>query len=216
MDGIGTTSRMPYALDGLDLNPLVALFFATERDVADRFEADEAVVWCYRNFDWYDEELYKKIPKPVIRHLNLVTRIQAHSPKHISPRIVAQAGRFTLHSPGHYIWEIQSDIKNCEWRLFKHMKEEIEYFTEQYCSSIFASLPPTSEDPRFDRLPLDEKLKYISKTGSLSKAVIPSGHKQSIRRQLDKLNINRASLFPGLDGISDYIKQTLNRSIGRD
>jgi hypothetical protein len=195
-------------------NPLVALFFATERD--EQHEADEAVVWCYRDFDWYDEESYEKIPKPVIRHLNLDTRVQAHLPKHISPRIAAQAGCFTRHSPGHYIWEIQSKLNNVVLLRFKHMKEEIEYFTEQHCSSVVASLPPNSEDPYFDRLPLDEKLKFISKTGSLSKAVIPPDRKKFIRRQLDKLNINRASLFPGLDGISDYIKQTLNRSIGKD
>jgi len=38
-----------------------------------------------------------------------------------------------------------------------------------------------------------------------------SSAKKHIRRQLARLNINRASLFPGLDGISDYIKNFLKQ-----
>jgi hypothetical protein len=202
-------------------NPLVALFFATERD--DRYEADEAVVWCYRNFDWYDEESsYKKYHRSAIRYLSLQTRTKAYSPKHISPRIAAQAGCFTLHSADQVRWEIPKKglAKPYPRPRVRHMEEEFAIYNEEHRDSILASLPPEDDlngrPSFFDTLSVPEKLKLLPKTGSLRKAVIPPGRKQSIRRQLDKLNINRASLFPGLDGISDYIKQTLNRSIGKD
>jgi FRG domain len=202
-------------------NPLVALFFATERD--DRYEADEAVVWCYRNFDWYDEESsYKKYHRSAIRYLSLQTRTKAYSPKHISPRIAAQAGCFTLHSADQHVrWEIPKKglAKPCPLRV-SHMEEEFAIYNEEHRDSILASLPPEDDlngrPSFFDTLSVPQKLKLLPKTGSLRKAVIPLGRKQSIRRQLYKLNINRASLFPGLDGISDYIKQALNRSIGKD
>jgi hypothetical protein len=47
----------------------------------------------------------------------------------------------------------------------------------------------------------------------LTNAIIPADCKRLIRRQLDRLNVNRASLFPGLDGISDHIKASLAREL---
>ena len=41
----------------------------------------------------------------------------------------------------------------------------------------------------------------------LAKVVIPSGAKHGIMRELDLLNINEQSIFPGLDGIGRYINK---------
>jgi FRG domain-containing protein len=193
-------------------NPLVALFFATERD-----DQCKAVVWCYRNFNWYNEESYKGLNDRIIWYLSLRTRIVAYLPKHISPRIVAQTGCFTRHSSYQPIFEIHSKEPEEPRDLgVMHMEEEIASFTEEYCANILAWLPPIGPPNAFDAFSVSEKLKWIPRAGSLSKAVIPAERKKYIRRQLDKLNINRASLFPGLDGISDYINQTLDRSIEKD
>jgi len=190
-------------------NPLVALFFATERD-----DQDEAVVWCYQNFDWYNEESYKRFNDQLLFNLSLNTRTKAYSAKHITPRIVAQAGCFTLHSAHQGKLEIRRKGTPKLHALGAiQMEEEFAIFNEEYCGSMLNLLPTIDPSGAFDALSLPEKLKWIPRTGSLSKAVIPPKRKKYIRRQLDKLNINRASLFPGLDGISDYIKQTLKRSI---
>jgi FRG domain len=198
-------------------NPLVALFFATERD--DQYEADEAVVWCYRNFDWYDEEMDKAFGTRLKEYMSLYSRTQAYSPKHITPRIVAQTGCFTRHTADHQSWEIQSEDSATPHDLgVLHLEKEIGIFNEEYCATILAWLPPEygPDGPPSASDILSVRAKLVPKTGSLSKAVIPANSKKDIRRQLDKLNINRASLFPGLDDISDYIKQTLKRSIEKD
>jgi hypothetical protein len=41
---------------------------------------------------------------------------------------------------------------------------------------------------------------------TLVKIVIPSRHKSEVRSGLNSFGINRASLFPDLDGLSDYLK----------
>jgi hypothetical protein len=72
------------------------------------------------------------------------------------------------------------------------------------------SIQKGKEDP----IPMEEeKSKPNTKFGSLTNAIIPADCKRRIRRQLDPLNVNRASLLPGLDGISDHIKACLLREL---
>jgi hypothetical protein len=79
-------------------NPLVALFFATEQDDNDN---QDGVVWRYKDFGWFDERLAGSFTSrsywDQIRRLRFLYRTIAYSPKHISPRITAQAGYFTCH-----------------------------------------------------------------------------------------------------------------------
>ena len=50
--------------------------------------------------------------------------------------------------------------------------------------------------------------------GVVAHAVIPGAFKERIRTQLHILNIHREALFPGLDGLSDHIKQVLEGWFG--
>lgn len=196
-------------------NPLVALFFATQKDEED--DKYEAVMWCCQDFDWYDESRLKALDSRPRLYLSLDTRAHAYSPKHITPRIVAQSGCFTVHSGHLGIWDLPSNEQeepNGRDLGVMNMDEEIALFTEEHRDSMLARLPPKPGPPTaYDALPIAKKIEQIPKFGSLSKAVIPGESKKHIRRQLEKLNVTRASLFPGLDGISDYIKQFLEQSI---
>ncbi len=54
-----------------------------------------------------------------------------------------------------------------------------------------------------DLLEEQDKLKY------LCKIVIPSAYKESIKKDLDKLNVNRFTIYPDLDGLSMKIQSDL-------
>lgn len=43
-------------------------------------------------------------------------------------------------------------------------------------------------------------------SGQIKKIIIPSRLKESFREQLYKFGVHKASIYPGLDGISDHIK----------
>ena len=47
--------------------------------------------------------------------------------------------------------------------------------------------------------------------GFVAHAIVPGACKKTIRNQLHQLSIHREALFPGLDGISDHIKQIIER-----
>jgi hypothetical protein len=75
----------------------------------------------------------------------------------------------------------------------------------------FTVHPFSNQKGKENPIPMeDEKNKRNTK---LTNAIIPADCKRLIRRQLDRLNVNRASLFPGLDGISDHIKASLAREL---
>jgi len=63
-------------------NPLVALFFAAETD-----DQNDGVIWLNLDFHWLTHDVDP-------RNLD---RTVVYSPKHISERITAQAGAFTVH-----------------------------------------------------------------------------------------------------------------------
>jgi hypothetical protein len=50
-------------------------------------------------------------------------------------------------------------------------------------------------------------------SGFFSHAIVPAACKKTIRNQLHQLSIHREALFPGLDGISDHIKQIIERDL---
>ncbi len=65
-------------------NPLVAAYFAVEKS----FDSD-SVIYVYKNAQYIDTR-YSTDPRGV-------TSVSMFSPKHITPRITAQAGIFTIH-----------------------------------------------------------------------------------------------------------------------
>lgn len=56
-------------------------------------------------------------------------------------------------------------------------------------------------------VPLDEKVREDSKTNyQVDKVIIKGNSKTEFRKILNIYGINKASLFPGLDGIADYLE----------
>ena len=49
--------------------------------------------------------------------------------------------------------------------------------------------------------------------GFVEHAIVPGACKKTIRNQLHQLSIHREALFPGLDGISDHIKQIIEHEL---
>jgi hypothetical protein len=109
-----------------------------------------------------------------------LNRTFVYMPKHISPRISAQAGGFTVHL----------------FLLDKDTGQPIPF--EREMDLQLPIVRPFMPDMCF---------------GSLAQATIPAACKKYIRNQLHRLSIHRAALFPGLDGISDYIKQMIVREL---
>lgn len=139
------------------LNPLAALWFAVEKPPIDK---GSGVVWVFKpaKNDFVD-------PRGQASPFE-GERTKVFQPNHITGRIVAQGGWFTVH---------------------KYMVNQSRF------------------------IPLD-KIGRLKK--ALTKIVVPAGKFADLRYELDRCGINNALLFPGLDGLCNYI-QWLN-SIAED
>jgi hypothetical protein len=122
-------------------NPLTALYFAVE----DRSDFD-AAVWCYRHEGPFRED----VPDPM--NLNAIAFF---NPPHLSVRMPAQAGRFTVHP-----------------------------------------LPEVKTDPVW--------------RGQRTKLIIDKVSRVRLKKQLQNLNIHRATLFPDLDGVARKINDVFS------
>lgn len=70
----------------------------------------------------------------------------------------------------------------------------------------------TAQAAAFTIHTLDEKNQpNLFPAGIFANAIVPGDCKKIIRNQLHQLSIHREALFPGLDGISDHIKQIIER-----
>lgn len=115
-------------------NPLVAAYFAVEEE----YDGDSAI-YALRGNEYLKVDLH---PDPF-----KVKRVAKVIPSHVSTRIAAQSGLFTLHPEP----EVAFDSPN------------------------------------------------------LRKFIVPSGNRRSIKRELNKIGVDGASLFPDLDGIARHI-----------
>jgi hypothetical protein len=130
-------------------NPLAALWFAVEKP---SIVPLPGVVWIFRTRESdYVDPAANLSPFAIDR-----TRI--YRPKHITRRIVAQAGWFTVHR---YL----------------------------------------SDSGKF--IPLNMNTAY---TSLLTKLIVPVKNFASLRRSLDRLGINAATLFADLDGLCRQIE----------
>jgi type I restriction enzyme M protein len=130
---------LPTRLLDWSRNPLIAVYFAVETET----KSDSVVYVLKDKKDPYDTDVLinpLKIPndEPVRRYV----------PAHLTPRIIAQNGVFTVHK----------------------------------------------------ELNLGFKSKY------LEKIIIPNSIRQKIKEQLYKYGVHKASVYPGLDGVSAHIK----------
>ena len=130
-------------------NPLVALYFAVEKNYL-------------TNCAVYSISLEQEInTRKIINNLNIdeyidpfnVPQISLVHPSHITRRLTAQSGLFTIHHSPHQAFD-----KNV-----------------------------------------------------LMKFVVPAEHRKEIKEELSNLGINRVSLFPDLDGLSNYLNESFYR-----
>jgi type I restriction enzyme M protein len=120
-------------------NPLIALYFAVEEET----ESDSAVYILRDTKAPFDPDKHSN-------PLNIANDepVRKYIPAHLTPRIIAQNGLFTVHS----------------------------------------------------------ELNQGFKSDKLEKIIIPNKIRKKIKVQLYKYGIHRASVYPGLDGISHHIK----------
>ena len=148
---------LPTRLLDWSRNPLVAAFFAVEREIqkwelrkhSGEFSGDSAV-YVFRGKTVISRGNLSRMNKKYLAGPFKITKTEKFVPAHLDSRIVAQLGVFTIH-----------------------------------------------HDP-VEPYPLELK--------DIDKLIIPFAQRITWKKQLHRLGINRASLFPNLDNLSKYIE----------
>ncbi len=135
---------LPTRLLDWTLNPLAAAFFAVESEME-----HDAIIFASHHGKYLDTE---KVSDPF--YAKGVSRIR---PRAVIPRLVRQAGLFTIHSP-----------------------------------------PTASYDKAVDKKVVIEKI------------IVNSTYVRELKFELSHYGVNRMSLFPDLDGLSDHIRWHLS------
>jgi type I restriction enzyme M protein len=147
-------------------NPLVALFFASEKD-----DKADGIFWSITSFEFFPHDTADEVLKSIAKKAFIYT------PKHVTARITAQAAGFTIHP-----FSLDENGQPIPFQTGDDLQ-----------SPIFRPAEPNAP------------------AGFVEHAIVPGAFKKTIRNQLHQLSIHREALFPGLDGISDHIKQIIER-----
>ena len=137
-----------------------------------------------------DKSYFQNIINP-----NDVESVFAIKPKLDNPRIVRQHGAFL-------IFGIQESPRFA-WRPF--FKENMAKIPLQWIIRGKVGENSKDEVDEFEEFFTDSKTD--SKTKNNNRIIIKSSKKESILKELDKLGINKSTLFPEIDKVADYIKE---------
>jgi hypothetical protein len=137
-----------------------------------------------------DKSYFQNIINP-----NDVESVFAIKPKLDNPRIVRQHGAFL-------IFGIQESPRFA-WRPF--FKEDMAKIPLQWI--IRGKVGENSKDEVDEFEEFFTASKTDSKTKNNNRIIIKSSKKESILKELDKLGINKSTLFPEIDKVADYIKE---------
>lgn len=122
---------------------------------------------------------------------------------------------------GHLYFQFQEDFKKNHRRLTEEIFEKLFFGNDQSCilpvepfrmnkryylqQSVFVS-PANSIDPFMEQLDFLEQ----EKQKVVLKITLPAGLQNEVLLDLQKMNINRATLFPDLDGYAASLKMKYN------
>ena len=138
-----------------------------------------------------DKSYFQNIINP-----NDVRSVFAIKPKLDNPRIVRQHGAFL-------IFGIQEGTPRFRWGSF--FKGNMAKIPLQWI--IRGKLGENNKD-EIDKIEeFFNALKTDSKTKNNNRIIIKSSKKELILKELDKLGINKSTLFPEIDKVADYIKE---------
>ena len=156
----------------------------------ERLSINESYFGELLHFIKEDKSYFQNIINP-----NDVESVFAVRPKLDNPRIVRQHGAFLIfgiqESP-QFAWftSFKEDMAKIplQWiirgKVGENSKDEVDEFEEFFTAS-----------------------KTDSKTKNNNRIIIKSSKKESILKELDKLGINKSTLFPEIDKVADYIKE---------
>jgi hypothetical protein len=152
---------LPTRLLDWTTNALVALWFAVERPPEDN---EKGAVWMFfgEPADYADDE---KIKDPLSAGRTLIFR-----PRHLTPRIIAQSGWFTVHKflpgrPGFVPLEVNSKqkarLKKIEIpsRFFPALREDLGRCGLN-AGTLFGDLNGISKQLAWEFSPLDDEIEY--------------------------------------------------------
>lgn len=137
-----------------------------------------------------DKSYFQNIINP-----NDVESVFAIKPKLDNPRIVRQHGAFL-------IFGIQ-ESPLFAWRTF--FKEDMAKISFQWI--IRGKVGENSKDEVDEFEEFFTASKTDSNTKNNNRIIIKNSKKESILKELDKLGINKSTLFPEIDKVADYIKE---------
>ncbi|EOX3121044.1 FRG domain-containing protein, partial [Vibrio cholerae] len=92
------------------------------------------------------------------------------------------------------------DLKTVEFFYPKHLNERIT--AQESCFACFPLGKTQLEVPTLDEYPND-------KVRIFSKIIVPGEHKKTLKNELSILGINKMSIYPGIDGIVQRIKEVV-------
>jgi hypothetical protein len=169
--------RLPTRLLDWTFSPFVALHFATSN--LNQMD-DHGVVWCV--------DLYKT---------------HQYLPPKLAELLTEGAGVFTTDQlnrkfPDFGSFDTKEDGQ--DFVLFFEPPSLDRRIINQVALFSFMSRPDTGLNSWLERKSVDSK-------GIFKKIVIPASLKWEIRDKLDQANVNERVLFPGLDGLSDWLRR---------
>ena len=183
---------LPTRLLDLTKNPLVALYFAVENND----EYDGEILF----FNGQDNKLYFDDEK--VRKLSLLTQIDK---------------RFTEDELMSLCKKQYLDFKEFgkdyfDYCSFVEAKKNNKRILNQQGSFLFCGTKLEKEEKYFLKSGCSEICNFFMKDSQGRQIVfyIPCVKKKLIRDELDKLNINKAFIYPEIDDFADYLREKAN------
>lgn len=183
---IGQHHGLPTRLLDWTYSVLVALHFATSCDDLTSIDKKDAVVWSIDI-----EEMNKRLPK---KFRNILDKERAYL-------MTIDMLEKSIGKKGYEVLEEYDENLDSSAMVLLEPPSVDQRIISQY--SYFSVIPSGMENDT-DDLGIEEFLATTSKT---YKYIIDKSIKWRIRDMLDQMNINERNVYPGLDGLTQWLKR---------